>query len=205
MQYLDLIEKLTHQLQFLPGKEAHRKMAPFRATDENFIPRKNAKLSATMLLLYPKENELFSVLIQRTASKGVHSAQIALPGGKKDQDDLHLEHTAHRETLEEIGVPKIQTIGQLTEVYIEPSNFLVFPYIGFVQHVPSFKLQTEEVDELIEYPISLLQNESIVQKSKMKTALYGTFDVPIFNINDKKVWGATAAILSEFKEVMKNI
>lgn len=193
----------------LPGAAAHEIMSPAgRGNTEELIqnlltPPRN---SAIMILLYLDENDIYMVLIKRPDYDGVHSGQISFPGGKYEETDQDFEQTALRETWEEIGVDaaSIQTIGALTRIYIPPSNFLVYPYIGYCSQRPVFTTDAE-VDRLILVPVNILSKEDIVQKGKFWAGGRHSFQVnaPYFYINDERVWGATACILSELKEIWK--
>ena len=58
------------------------------------------------------------VLILRKQYKGVHSNQIGLPGGKFENQDIHLKETAIRETVEELGLISITfvMVDMLTDI-----------------------------------------------------------------------------------------
>ena len=140
----------------LPGLEAQMLMAPpFREAllKQSVSHRANAKLAAVMALFYPnKQGETHLVFIVRKSSPGVHSGQIGFPGGKPESGDVDLKATAVRETWEEIGVSSqsIHVLCPLTEVYIPPSNFNVFPFVGMSTSTPNFKRQPSEVESIIE-------------------------------------------------------
>ena len=104
--------------------------------------RKDAKKAGVMALFYPKENNVTHLLlILRKTYKGVHSNQIAFPGGKFEPEDADLKYTALRETFEEVGVPlaAIHVIKALSPVYIPPSNFEVQPFVGVYDATASFR------------------------------------------------------------------
>ena len=120
----------------LPGHELLLKIAPpsrIKHLKTNKIPI-NSKLASVLLLFYPdSNNHTRLVLILRNTYNGVHSNQIG-SGGKLESTDKSYFEAALRETNEEIGVLKenISYVGQLSQVYIPPSNFNVFPFVGFV-------------------------------------------------------------------------
>ncbi|MFZ5553273.1 MAG: NUDIX hydrolase [Bacteroidota bacterium] len=204
----NLLKLLKNQLQQpLPGEAAHALMAPYRkASSLVSAEGKNPRLSAVMMLLYPKNEELFVVLIKRNEYEGTHSAQVSFPGGRKDENDTSLMHTAIRETREEIGVEinESEVLGELSPLYIPPSNFLVTPFIAFKNTIPGFYPDPREVANLLEFPLRLLREESLVKETSVKTGTGLQMKVPYFEINNEIVWGATAAVLSEVKMLMKN-
>ena len=187
----------------LPGKEAQLQMAPpFRDVllkqTSHLID--NAKLAAVIALFYPgKNHNTYLAFILRMPSPDVHSGQIGFPGGKPEAEDLDLQHTALRETMEEIGVQPeaIQIITSLSEVYIPPSNYNVFPFIGITNETLDFKLQISEVESVIEVSLKSLMNPKHQIITTVKTSYGLSVSVPAFNFNGHIVWGATAMILME--------
>ena len=133
----------------------------------------------------------------------MHSGQISFPGGKMEAQDASLKHTALRETHEEIGInpDDINVLGELTQVYIPPSNFMVTPFLCYLDYEPEFVLN-HEVSEIIEPCILDLNRNTHLRTERVETK-YGTFKVPAYVFNDKIVWGATALMLSELEEILK--
>lgn len=203
LKYVPKIEK-----EKLLAKDAHLIMAPLERIssilEEDYID-KNPRRAAVMMLLYPKNALTHLVLIVRNSYPGVHSSQIAFPGGKVEIEDESLQHTALRETHEEIGIhpEKIEVIKAFTEIYIPPSNFLVAPFLGICRSELSFTKQLDEVAGIIELPILDFLNEENIVNKRMNTSYATDIDVPTFKINEHYVWGATAMMMSELKEVLK--
>ena len=194
----------------LPSTSAHIKMAPLervKLLDKGFDSYENARKAAVMMLLYPKNELTHLLLIVRNSYPGVHSSQIAFPGGKVEEIDLDLKETALRETLEEIGIhpDKISVIRAFSSVYIPPSNFLVYPFLGVSDSELEFSLQEEEVAGIIEMPLSLLLDDSIISIKILETSYAKSIEVPVFQIENHTVWGATAMMLSELKDALKLI
>ena len=195
----------------LPGEEAHLKMAPIERLLElkqKARDAKTAKKAGVMVLFYPsEENEAMFILMLRKTYKGVHSAQVSFPGGKKELEDETLDRTALRETEEEIGVPQnsVLILKTLTEIYIPPSNFFVQPYLGILDQTPEFKPQEDEVEALIEVSVSHLMDEAIEITKKLSTSYATDIDVPAYLLNGHVVWGATAMMLSEVRQILKQI
>ena len=171
------------------------------------IQENNPKKAAVLILLYPKNNRTHLVLIERNSYLGVHSSQIAFPGGKVEVNDPSVAFTALRETQEEIGVEmnKVSIIKAFTEVYIPPSNFMVFPFLGYVNEELQFNPEPREVASVIELSIENFLDERLVVTKEMNTSYSNSIRVPAFKIKEYYVWGATAMILSEVKEVLKKI
>lgn len=202
-----LLKQLKNQLQqALPGAKAHGIMAPYRnSSSVKYSIGKDPKLSAVMILLYPKDEEINVLLIKRNEYEGTHSAQISFPGGRKDDSDLSLLETAIRETREETGVviKENEVYGELSSLYIPPSNYLVSPFIAVKEKIPEFIPDKREVSYLLDFPLLMLKDNSIVKETTVKTGTGSQLKVPYFDIKNEIVWGATAAILSELKELIK--
>ncbi len=192
----------------VPGESSHYIMAPEMRTKELNkikIEERNPRNAAVMMLFFPKEASTHIALILRPEYEGVHSGQIALPGGKFEKEDLNFTETALRETEEEIGVAihHVEVIKTLTKVYIPPSNFWVHPFLGFTEERPQFVIQEEEVAKVIEVPLEELLNEGNVKPQILSTSYAKNIEVPSFMLNGYVVWGATAMMLSELKMFIK--
>lgn len=192
----------------LPGEEIQLKMAPMERLAEMkrlAINKTEVNKAGVMVLFYPSlDDHTRFVLILRKTYRGVHSGQVGFPGGRYEPEDVDLLKTALRETEEEVGVPQssITVIKQLTQMYIPPSNFLVHPYIGFTEVNPTFVLQPDEVEDIIEVDINHFLDDSIIISKKITTSYAVDIDVPAFQINGHVVWGATAMILSEVRHLI---
>lgn len=193
----------------LSASESHLKMAPMDRIKMMKLwdySKLNPKKAGVLALFYPKKTETYLVLIVRTP-KGLHASQVAFPGGKFEEQDNDLSETATRETEEEIGIPKekVNLITHLSEIYVPPSNFLVYPFIGHLDYEPKFILQEDEVSDIIEVSLNDFLNTKIITHN-VKASYSEFLGVPAYTINDKIVWGATAMILSELKDVLiKNL
>jgi len=210
MTFDQFLEKLSTTLEAeLPGQAAHQKMAPIALpTRRKMLSKtKDAKESAVLALLYPNKGMVYTVLMLRNSYDGVHSAQVSFPGGKKEQADVSLQSTALRETEEEIGInqAEVRIIGNLSEIYIPPSNFWVKPFVGYLKDNPKFVIDKSEVDQLIKVPLRMILDDKVLKtKDIWRNKTKKKMSTPYFDIHGHVVWGATAMILSELKEILKN-
>ena len=210
MKFTEFVVLLEHRLKKpLPGRSAQLKMSSLARVQElmRFSPPEDATQSSVLILLYPLAGKTGLVLMLRPEYKGVHGGQISLPGGKYEETDESLIYTALREAQEEIGIEPshVQIIGQLTEMYIPPSNFIVTPIIGYQAFQPRFTADPKEVALIIEIKLDDLLDEKSRQMKKMKLSLGFSFKVPSYCIDGHIIWGATAMILSELKEIVSEI
>lgn len=205
-----LIEDLRHKLaQPLPGRSAQEQMTPSDIAKERFDEErmKNARLSGVLVLLYQKDGQWHLPLTQRHDYNGTHSGQVSFPGGKWEESDPDLTYTATREAQEEVGVDpsSIQIIGELTHLYIPPSNFKVLPIVAYSPQPPNFVIDPYEVKELMEVPVEHFM-KSTTRKEK-KITVNGGFklNTPYFDVDGKVVWGATAMMLNELVSVIRGL
>lgn len=195
----------------LPGVEAQHKLAPVIRIEEmkkiNFATRKQNR-AGVMAVFYPDgQKEAHLVLILRKTYKGVHSNQVGFPGGRVEKEDRNLEHTALRETEEEVGIPmgEVTVLTELTQLYIPPSDFWVHPFVGILDKTPVLVPQESEVEMILEINIDDFMNEENIIKKKLSTSYAEDIEVPAFFLAGHVVWGATAMMLSELKELLKEV
>ncbi|KXK37109.1 MAG: CoA pyrophosphatase [Saprospiraceae bacterium] len=206
---ISFIHELEHKLdEDLPGERIQNLMAP--PGGEKYRELSLDHMTAcVMLLLFPKDNEWHFALIERTSRNPLdkHSGQISLPGGKMTDHDYSFEDCALRETYEEIGVSpdSIGILGHLTPLYVYVSNFLVHPFIGFTTEYPRFTLQKSEVEDIIELPLEHILKSRNKGVTDMEVRDHLIHDVPYYDINGKKLWGATAMIVSEMEYIIRDL
>jgi len=189
------------------GLKAQLKMAPpqrFGTMKTLLAIPENVRYAAVMMLLYPIEGELHFCLIQRSNYAGKHSGQISFPGGKKEEEDVDYWATALRETQEEVGVDssKVTLLKQLSSTYIPPSNFYDYPYMAYVESRPNFIPEKGEVAQVIEVPLNDLLKEASMQEGSITASYSDEVVVPMFVFDSCDVWGATAMILAEAREMI---
>ncbi len=196
------------ELEDFDSLAAQKKMMPFDSAQRS-LPQNKAtvRVGAVLVLLYCRGQEMYLVLTKRRDDLHSHAGQISFPGGRQEASESLLT-TALRETEEEVGVPitAVQSLGQLTAIYIPPSGFLVHPFVGWYENggSPHFIPCEDEVAQIIEVPLATLLDP--------KTAVSEPWDfkghkvmVPYYAIQGHKVWGATAIMLSEFVERLRMI
>ena len=212
MNFIEFTDQVTKIKNLpLPGSASHYKMAPemrIRELEADKIKKKNPKKAGVMALFYPDHDDLTNLLlILRRRYPGVHSNQVGLPGGKIEKQDKDLLATALRETFEEVGArpEDVQVIRSISEVYIPPSNFEVTPYIGLYPKMQPFVIQESEVAELIEIRLDDFMDDTKVITQTLNTSYAKNIEVPAFELNGYTVWGATAMMLNEIRELFKQV
>lgn len=202
MEWKSHLEQLLKN--HLPGERAHIPMAPLNRPVSS-LARKEATFyreSAISLIIVEQNFRKEIVLIQRPKYDGNHSGQIAFPGGKKEESDSSLFHTAIRETHEEIGIQLAnnQFVGELTPVFIPVSSFHVQPFVFCLSEYPDFIPDSREVDEIFTLSLNdLLDPKSLSTMVYRDPKGFVIRDIPCFSVNGKEIWGATALMLNELK------
>lgn len=209
MQLTDIENGLRHSLvnKFLKSSAHFHLMPAIRVHEmQNLDKMVNPKPSSVLILLFEKDQKVYFVVTQRQMYDGIHSGQISLPGGKADSSDINAEYTALRETWEEIGIEshKLEVIGQLSDLYIPPSNFIVSPFVAICREIPMYIRDETEVAQIVEIDLDMLMDDSAI-KSKQFVGGKSIIEAPYFDIGGVEIWGATAMILSEFKSIIEEI
>ncbi len=206
---IELTQKLLNS--FLPGQSSHLRMAPITRLEEmkkvnlhKGNSANNPRESAVLILLYPKNHSIYIAMIKRATDNTVHSGQISFPGGKVEDTDSSLMNTALREANEEVGIipDSVEILGQLSKLYIPPSNFDVYPFVGVTEATPVFNIN-HEVERILEVDLNTLLNPASRTHKKIKHSNNKDIEVPCYYINGEIIWGATAMIISELVEVIE--
>lgn len=208
--YSNFLESLKKRLkEQLPGLESQLKMAPVNR--EHLIYRLKHKTpprqSAVLILLFPHLGNLHTVFIKRNIYNGVHSGQVAFPGGQFEKYDNDLYATALREAEEELGIDptSVVILGSLTKLYIPPSNFDVMPVVAFTTTKPIFRMQPAEVADIFITSLSHLADPETCQNKRITYADGRIFQTPCFMVDDHMIWGATSMILNELIEILQGV
>ena len=192
----------------LPGEEAHKPMMPINRPLSSAALKEaiDAKESAVAVMIFEENGIQHCTLIQRPSYEGSHSGQVSFPGGKRESSDENLAFTAIRECWEEVGIQLSDDhlIGKLTSVYIPVSNFHVEPFLFYYPQKPAFKPDEREVESIFTITMNELLDDSNLDKMEVKLNANLTMkNIPCFNIENKQIWGATALILNELKELLR--
>lgn len=193
----------------LPGLQAQLRMASglrANAAASFKIDRSNARMGAVLIALFPDEGRLKTVLMKRPDYDGTHAGQVSFPGGKVEEEDADMVQTALREAEEEVNIKPadVRVIGQLTELYIPPSNFLVHPVVGIMDKVPDLVPDKHEVESIHVPELSYLLREDIIDETEILLSTGYRLKTPSFKVDGHTVWGATAMIISELKDVIRD-
>lgn len=207
METKKIIEELKIRLkETLPGDAPRSLLAPsYNGVNQIDAPSKLSKKSAVLLLLWELNNKLHIVFTLRSYKLLSHSGQISFPGGQKENNETNIQ-TALRETLEEIGIPSnsIEVLGELTPIYVLPSDSHIFPVVGYSKQYLDFRINKDEVEEVFSKPLDFFSFDKIkIDRWNIRDK---EIDVPFWEIHPAVfLWGATAMILAELIEIYNSI
>ncbi len=200
----DLIEQALSLPDF-NVEDAHGKMNPVpRGTRPPELPGQ-PRQGGVLVILYQKNGQIFLVLTRRRDDLNDHAGQISFPGGRLEAGET-LQMAALREAHEEVGVSiqSLSIIGELTTIYIPPTDYEVHPFVAWHARVPQFTAQDREVAEILEVPLSQLLEPDTRREESWEIQGF-TVQVPFYLVGTHKVWGATAIMLSELLERLRAV
>lgn len=156
--------------------------------------------AAVAIIIAPGPESI--LLIRRAERDGdPWSGQMALPGGRRDPVDADLEHTARRETMEEVGIllPDRSSLGALDD--FAPSSpvlppVAVRPFIFSLDHRPSLAL-SDEVDTADWVRLDQLLDPANYYETTV-AARGMEFRRPAYHVPSGVVWGLTERLLTQF-------
>lgn len=204
MTHADLLSKFEKEL---PGERSHLAFMPLRGSSMEQIRQGiTFRDAAVAIILFHNEaGKLCTIVTKRQVYDGSHSGQISFPGGKKEMDDKNLLETAIRECYEEIGVyaSNFELLKELTPLFVPVSQFLITPYVFYSENKSFDYMRSErEVAAIHELDILELFQSEVVEVDIKMNPEFTLKNVPHFKQGDILIWGATALILNELKDIL---
>jgi 8-oxo-dGTP pyrophosphatase MutT (NUDIX family) len=174
---------------------------PILATDAAGMAR-----AAVALLLRVHQGRVELLLIRRAERAGdPWSGHMALPGGRAQAGDAGPQHTAARETHEEVGidVSRGRLLGQLDDLAPRSARIPSIVVSPFVYHVPedSEPHPNHEVQLALWIAVDDLLHPDAVTEYLHELGDGGTLSFPAFDARGNVVWGMTHRIVTGFLEV----
>lgn len=159
--------------------------------------------AAVLILITHNENDYSIVFTERSKKLPSHAGEVAFPGGKKEEEDRSLIETVLRETHEEIGIEpnSIRILGRMDP---QESRFgiSVTPYVGYAAGSLKFKKDPKEVETIFSVPLNYLKEDPLIS-NKITNASGETFETPVINYENQKIWGLTLGFTLQFLELME--
>jgi len=162
------------------------------------IPRQGLRPAAVLMPLFVKDGEAWTLFTRRTEHLNHHRGEISFPGGGMHAEDENLTATALRETEEEMGITPgdVEVLGRLDDFY-SVHGYHVVPFVGRIPWPYDFRVNQEEIAEVIELPLSMLRDPAIYHEEDW-TFQGRVHPVSFYTVGRHVIWGLTAAILRQF-------
>ncbi len=158
--------------------------------------------AAVLIPLVDRADGMTVIFTRRAAHLAAHAGQNSFPGGRFECDDPDAESCALRETEEEIGLARdrIDLLGRL-DTYVTRTGFRVTPVVGLVS--PPFALTPDpaEVDDVFEVPLAVILDPTNPQRHT-RTLLGAPRQFYAFPYRERLIWGATAGMLVNLRDVL---
>src|SRR5262245_212129 len=160
------------------------------------------RVAAGLALLFPKHDETMLLLTLRAAGLAKHRGQWSLPGGAVEPGES-IEEAALREAEEEIGLARsvVAVRMRLSPLHIPVSRYVLHPVVATAPAPPSVRRRAEEVERIVEIEISDLASRAAVA-SETREGVEGVIEVPYFDVEGVRLWGATAMVVAELLSVL---
>ena len=156
--------------------------------------RARADVAAAVLIAITDRPEPGVILTVRREHMRTHAGQIAFPGGRIDPGEDPVA-AAIREAHEEVLVPPelVDVIGAI-DPYRTVTGYFVTPVLGVLPPDIALEPHEHEVADLFEAPLGYLLDPS---NQRLRSALFQGRTRHYYEIvwNDRRIWGATAAMI----------
>ena len=169
----------------------------------------DARRAAVLALVVPMDDgpdpEAGIVLIRRADRGGVHSGDVALPGGRAEPEDADAAATALREAVEEIGLDVesagVRVVGELETFWIPVSDYRVTPVVAVASRLPVLRAAPDEVAGIVIAPLGAFAADAPIEL--VETTIRGfALRFGAYPVAGLRVWGATARILGQLGAVL---
>ena len=177
-----------------------RRVAP----DEVFVPR-GSLVRAAVLVPIVDHGQAYLAFAKRTDRVATHKGQIGFPGGVITAHDPSPLAAALRECEEEVGLPPraVEPLGILDDTATVATQFVITPFVGLVTEPVLWQPDGEEIEKVLEIPYAAL-----LKRGCFRAETWIRDGVPremyFFDHEGETVWGATARILKDYLDLMKD-
>jgi len=202
-------------------REAHRLL------DEDPLPTGPAELSfvldgaltpitlrsAVLIALFEEDGEAQLILTRRSYALRQHSGEIALPGGRCEENETPIA-TSLREAHEEVGLDPtlVAPVGWLSPIATFVSGSSIWPIVGFLSRRPVLTIDPGEVDRVFTVALKDLVEEGafVEERWRRKVARPGAdadgfHPIYFYRVPGDVIWGATARVLTELLCVVTGV
>lgn len=156
--------------------------------------RAMADIAAAVLIAVTDRPRPGVILTVRREHMRTHAGQVAFPGGRVDLGEDAIA-AALREAREEILLDPaaVDLVGTI-ETYRTITGYLVTPVVGVIPPELSLEPHEPEVADWFEAPLDFVLDPA---KQERRSALFQGRERHYYEIrwNDRRIWGATAAMI----------
>jgi len=160
--------------------------------------------AAVLILFYEQDGRPYLIFTKRTDHVATHRGEICFPGGMMEECDADLLKTGLRELQEELSVPpdRVEILGSLDELRTVSSNFLVVPYVGYLNEKFPLLRNEWEVSEVLEIPFEHFMNPEIFHE---EVRIVENKEIPVcfYRWESHMIWGVTGRILKCLLDLLK--
>ena len=159
------------------------------------VPTEDARRAAVLVPILQSSAGARVVYTLRTDGLRAHAGQVSFPGGSMDPEDASLLETALREAEEEVDLRRdlIEVVGEMEDMYVPPSRFLVKPFVALLSPEAEMVLAPDEVEAIFSVPL-----KELMSPDSLRTEVWERegrrIEVPLFAVGGHEIWGATAAM-----------
>jgi 8-oxo-dGTP pyrophosphatase MutT (NUDIX family) len=164
----------------------------------------SSRRAAVLLGLVERAPGIAVLFTERAAHLKHHPSQISFPGGRLEAAGETPIAAALREAHEEIGLdPRDVAIAGCLDTQVTSTGFSVTPVVGFVGGSFEARPDPAEVQSVFEVPLQHFLAADTLRET-YRERLGSRFRTYEFNYEGRVIWGATAAILVAFRELLLN-
>ena len=166
------------------------------AADAETIQVHGGTDAAVLVPVFLDGDEPHLVFTKRRDDLRRHAGEISFPGGRRDDTDRDLAHTALREACEEIGlVPDaVEIVGALQPTPTIATGYAVYPFVGLIDPGLEWTISAREVDHVLELSVADLRAGYGRQRLMRRGVPFRT---DVYVVGEQLIWGATARILGD--------
>lgn len=196
----------------------------FKKRNPQMMGTENANKFAVFVPLVKKNNETHVLFEVRSLKLRRQPGDVCFPGGRVDDEDTNVEHTAIRETSEELGLDPKHIDDVIPLDYIASERRIIYPFIGSINNVENMNINRDEVEEVFTVPITyFLETEPKTYELTFNIEPEQNFPFELIHngknynwqprkklehfyiYNNYVIWGLTARIIEHVKAVLKQL
>jgi 8-oxo-dGTP pyrophosphatase MutT (NUDIX family) len=160
--------------------------------------------AAVLVPIFERGDDLHLVFTKRRDDLRRHPGEISFPGGRQDDTDRDLVHTALREAEEEIGLPTdaAEVLGALQPTPTIATSYAIYPFVGWIEPGHEWRLSAREVAAVLELSLCDLR-AGYDRRRLVRRGI--PFRTDVYVVGENLIWGATARILGDLLERLERV